>query len=114
MQVSIKPGTKKRGMILKKEVHTIILNTQFTEEEKATVRELQIAKHNVIEQAPFGPDFFMDVTVSELMSGRDFVFELPTSSAAQDFIEIIKGSLANMKSHMETYSDGPSEEAFEL
>lgn len=114
MKVSIKPGNKKQGLIFRSDVHTVTVNTQFSEEEKAVVKELKLKGYVVIEDAPFAKNLHLDVTVGEFMSGQDYVFTLQNSTDAQDFVELVKASLGNLKAHMETYSEGPSEEAFEL
>lgn len=114
MKVSIKPGTEQKGLLRKKTLHTVTVQTLFTEEEKAICRTLQIEDHIVLEQAQVDPGFHLDHVVSEFMSGREFTFRFLLSEEAQDFIALLKERLAALKEHMNTYSAGPDQEEFEI
>lgn len=42
MKVSLKPDTEKSGLIMKKEIHTVHVTVQMTEEEKAAAKAANI------------------------------------------------------------------------
>ncbi|MEO0669301.1 MAG: hypothetical protein AAFZ99_15425 [Pseudomonadota bacterium] len=114
MKVSITPGTKQKGLLFKSTVHTVSFSVTFSEEEKAKVDALGIKKHAVVEGVPFKSGAIMDLTVDMIGDGYGFEASFENEGAATGFIGVLKGSLQNLKAHMDAHSGPAQAEEFEL
>lgn len=114
MKVSITPGTKQKGLLFKKTMHTVTFRVTLSEEEKAKIDALGIEKHAVVEGVPFKSGAILDLSVGMLMGGRDFEANFENEGSAAGFIEVLKGSLQNLKAHMDGHNGPAQAEEFEL
>ena len=114
MKVSLKPGTEKRGLILKSEIHTVRLTVQMTEEEKAAARAANILNQELFavplsEKSNSGPIF----TVNELVKGVDVTGHFADFLSASEFSSTVKDMLVKVKTALEAKMNEGDEE-FEL
>ena len=113
MKVSIVPATATKGLIFKKQVHTVTFSAVMNEEEKAKVRHANLEEEDVIE-VPIRPDFSMALRVKSFMNGFEWTCTFTRADYAQQFIEVLKDALANMKAYIDGVEDNPQAETFEL
>ena len=114
MKVSLKPGTEKRGLLLKSEIHTVQLIVQMSEEEKAAARAANLMKQELF-MFPYSekPGRAMTVTVQEIANGFDKVAYFPDFLEASAFSSEVKDMLVKLKGALEAKMN-EGEEAFEL
>lgn len=113
MKVSIVPGTKKEGLIFKKQMYTVTFSATMSEEEKAKVRHARLEKEAVLE-APIRPDFLMELSVSSFMEGKEWTCTFARSDYAQQFTAILKDTLRNTKEYIDNIEENPQAQSFEL
>jgi hypothetical protein len=116
MKVALKPGTKSVGMIMKKEIHTVRVTVQMTEEEKAAAKAAGLLDHSL-----FGipashkatPDMLPYYYVKDVVKGLDQTGEFSDFLEANEFTNEVKSILVKLKSALEAKM-GQTEEEFEL
>jgi len=114
MKVSLKPGTERAGLIMKKEIHTVHVTVQMTEEEKAAAKAA-----NILDQELFIIPWDakngngIPTNVRELTQGLDQVGKFPDFLEASAFISEVKEVLVKVKAALEAKM-GEGEEEFEL
>jgi len=114
MKVAIKPGTKKQGLILKSEIHTVQVTVQMTEEEKAACTAAGILQQEMF-SVPFSAksDRGFKIDVASLVRGLDTTADFPDFLAASEFSVHVKEMLVNLKTAIEAKINEADEE-FEL
>ncbi|WP_299735300.1 hypothetical protein [uncultured Roseobacter sp.] len=114
MKVSLKPGTEKQGLIMKREIHTVHVTVQMTEEEKAAAKAA-----NILDQELFIIPWDakngngIPTKVRELAQGLDQVGKFPNFLEASAFTTEVKDMLIKLKAALEAKM-GEGEEEFEL
>lgn len=114
MKVSLKPGTEKRGLVLKKEIHTVSVTVQMTEEEKAAARAASILDQHLF-VFPYdeknGRGY--PVLVKNLVKGFDDKAVFQNFLDASAFTTEVKDMLVKVKSALEAKMN-EGDEVFEL
>ena len=114
MKVSIKPGTKKEGLIMKKEIHTVHVSVQMSEEEKAAAKAA-----NILDQELFIIPWDakngrgIPTKVRDLTQGLDETGHFPDFLEASAFTTEVKDMLVKVRGALEAKM-GAGEEEFEL
>jgi hypothetical protein len=116
MKVSLKPGTKSVGLIMKKEIHTVHITVQMTEEEKAAAKAAGLLDHQL-----FGipvsyksdPEMMPNYYVKDVANGLDRTGEFSDFLEANEFTNEVKNMLVKLKSALEAKM-GQADEEFEL
>ena len=114
MKVSIVPGTKKKGLIFKTEIHTVKFSVQFSEEEQAQIKAAGVRNYSLLRDVTFISGAVMDLEVFFLEGNKEKIAQFSDQTEAQRFTMELKGALANLKDHLETYGEKSEAETFEL
>jgi len=115
MKVSIKPGTEKRGMVFKKDYHTVSFTVQMSEEEKAQAKAANILDHHMI-AIPVDTNIVLDFSVKDFVNGmppHNSTAYFENQVDAAEWQEEFKRVLKRLKETLEAL-DGTGEEEFEL
>jgi len=114
MKVGLRPGTEKEGLIMKREIHTVRVTVQMTEEEKAAAKAAGILDQELFVihyDAKTGRGF--PATVADLTKGLDYTGKFPDFLEASSFTTEVKDTLVKVKSALEAKM-GAADEEFEL
>lgn len=114
MKVSLKPGTEKRGLILSKEIHTLEIKVQMSEEEVAACRAANLMKQELfVLPLDIKTGRGMTVTVNDLARGFTDKAVFPDFLDASSFNSDVKDILVKLKTAIEAKMNEADEE-FEL
>ncbi|MEO1700931.1 MAG: hypothetical protein AAFR71_02680 [Pseudomonadota bacterium] len=138
MKVDIKPVEKKQGMIRKTTLHGVELTVIFSEEEKAIIKERDLASVTLLERdvpadvdpekvanrglvkklaiaATSGIDALnYDLTFATLLKGPDTYFFFTPLDAKAYIAELKEDILPKAKEYLEYNAEAASADSFEL
>lgn len=116
MRVEIKPRAHTRGILRKRKCYFVKVWVQFSEEERAIIKENNLEEDVVVERMKpgfRGRTVEVPLTFRTLMAGSD-TFPAATRLEASNYIDLLKESLTTAKQYLEANTGGLPDETFEL
>ncbi len=113
MDVDIKREEETRGMFRKTIHHRVTFKVQFTEEEKARIRQAGVEKDVLVELPGYPPGSMIRKTVQDVVKSGGFSSFLDSITEAQEIIEHGKTQLKALKTIIDA-TDAPKSEKFTL
>jgi len=117
MKVDIQRSEKTVGLIFKKPRYIVSVTVQFSEEEKALIKKMDVTNHIVIERPPLigsnsDPNHF-HLRVRQLLKGKD-EWEFERLDEANSYYTELPGALKTMKEYLASDGNTSKSESFEL